>query len=363
MLRFNDGRGFRMAKRVEEIAINPFLAADGVATRLAVRQLKAARIDPGPLLAKAGISRLKFAEEPKRVAAESQLRFLELAAEALDNAVLGFQLAQQGDLRETGILFYVMAASHNLGEAVRNLVRYLTVVNESLHVVVSENAASTILTVHYWVPRHIDRHFAEFGVAIVLRGFRQITGKHLCPALVTFAHGRNANVAEIDRFFGCPVKFSAAADTMVFPTALLSTPIVTSDNYLLSILKDHCESMLAERGKVSSALRALVENEVVQLLPHGKAQVETVASNLGMSKRTLARRLSEEGASYSAVLDELRRDLSVQYLKDHSMSLNHISWLLGYSEVTSFNHALKRWTGDSPKNMRAGLGSRGGVKR
>ena len=120
--RFSYGRGFRMAKRVEEIGINPFLAADGVATRLAVRELKAARIDPGPLLAKAGISRLKFAEEPKRVGAESQLRFLELAAGTLDNAVLGLQLAQRGDLRETGILYYVMAASHNLGEAVRNLV-------------------------------------------------------------------------------------------------------------------------------------------------------------------------------------------------------------------------------------------------
>ncbi len=347
-----------MAKRAEKTAINPFLAADGVATRLAVGQLKAARIDPEPLLAKAGISRSKLAEEPKRIGAESQLRFLELAAEALDNAVLGLQLAQQGDLREMGVLYYVMAASHNLGEAVRNLVRYLTVANESLHVVVSENAGNTILTIHYWVPRHIDRHFAEFGVAIVLRGIRKITGKQLRPNLVTFVHGRNANVAEIDRYFGCPVKFSEAADTMVFPTALLATTIPTADNYLLNILRDYCEKMLTERGKVSSALRAMVENEIVQFLPHGKARVEKVASNLGMSKRTLARRLAEEGVSYSTILDELRRDLSAQYLKDRSMSLNQISWLLGYSEVTSFNHALKRWSGDSPKGMRAGLGSR-----
>ena len=348
-----------MTKRAEEIAIDPFLAADGVATRLAIRQLEAAKIDAGPLLAKAGISRLKFADEPKRVGAESQLRFLELAAEALDDAVLGLRLAQEGDLREMGVLYYVMTASHNLGEAVRNLVRYLTVANESLHVAVSENGANTILTVRYWVPRHIDRHFAEFGVAIVLRGFRKITEKHLCPKLVTFVHGRNANVAEIDRYFGCPVKFSEAADTMVFPTELLSTPIPTSDNYLLTILRDHCEKMLAERGQVSSAVRTMVENEIVQLLPHGNAHAAIVASHLGMSKRTLARRLSEEGASYSAVLDELRRDLSLQYLKDSSLSLNQISWLLGYSEVTSFNHALKRWTGNSPKSMRAGLSGRG----
>ena len=167
-----------------------------------------------------------------------------------------------------------------------------------------------------------------------------------------------------DRYFGCPVEFGEGRRHDGFSDGCCShAAYPTSDTYLLNILRDHCESMLAERGKVSSALRAMVENEIVQLLPHGKAQVETVASNLGMSKRTLSRRLSEEGASYSTVLDELRRDLSMQYLKDHNLSLNQISWLLGYSEVTSFNHALKRWTGDSPKSMRAGLISRGGIKR
>lgn len=186
-----------------------------------------------------------------------------------------------------------------------------------------------------------------------MRAFREITKKRISPKVVTFRHGRDANIAEIDRFFGCSIKFSAAVDTMVFQTALLETPIPTSDNHLLSILRDYCESMLTERGTLSSELRAMVENEIVELLPHGNAQVERVASNLGMSNRTLARRLSEDGTSYAVVLDELRRDVSVRYLKDHSLSLKQISWLLGYSEVTSFNHAFKRWTGNSPKRSRA----------
>src|SRR3984893_13373468 len=108
--------------------------------------------------------------------------------------------------------------------------------------------------------------------------------------------------------------------------------------------------MLAKRRKISSTLRAMVENEIVQLLPHGKAQVEKVASNLGMSNRTLARRLSEEGTSYAAILNELRRDLSARYLKDPAL-LNQIAWLLGYSMVTSLNHAFRRWTGSNPKTV------------
>ena len=340
-----------MVRRAKISTGDLFLTCDGVATRLAMRELKNAKINPGPLLAKAGISLLTLGEEPKRVNAESQIRFLEIAAEALDDTALGLHLAQHFDLREGGMLYYVSAASRDLGDAIRNLARYLAVSNESLRVGISERAKTTVLTVNYRIPRHIDQLFAEFAYAVVLRAFRELTGRNVCPKAVTFIHGRNNNKAEFDHFFGCPVRFNATADTMVLPTELLSTPILTSDKYLLKILKDACEEVLTKRGKISSTLRAIVENEIVQLLPHGKAQVEKVASNLGMSNRTLARRLSEEGTSYAAILNELRRDLSARYLKDPALSLNQIAWLLGYSMVTSLNHAFRRWTGSSPKDM------------
>src|SRR6516162_4742576 len=336
-----------MVRRVKAPTRDPFLTADGVATRLTIRELKKARIDPQPLLAKAGISRL--GEEPKRVGAESQIRFLEMAAKALDDSALGLHLAQDFDLRECGMLYYVLAASPNLGDAIRNLARYLAVSNESIRLGVSERIKSTVLAVSYKVPRHSDRLFAEYGYAVVLRACRELTGRNVSPKAVTFVHGRNTHKAEFDRFYGCPVRFNATADTMVLPTASLATPILTSDKYLLQILKNACEEVLAKRGKVSSTLRAMVENEIVQLLPHGKAQAEKVASNLGMSNRTLARRLSEEGTSYAEILNELRRDLSARYLKDPALSLNQIAWLLGYSMVTSLNHAFRRWTGSSPK--------------
>src|SRR5438093_8984904 len=123
-----------MVRRVKIPTKDVFLTADGVATRLAIRELTKANIDPGPLLAKAGISPLKLGEEPKRVAAESQIRFLEIAAEALDDSALGLHLAQHFDLRECGMLYYVLAASPNIGEAIRNLARYLAVANESIRV-------------------------------------------------------------------------------------------------------------------------------------------------------------------------------------------------------------------------------------
>jgi AraC-like DNA-binding protein len=88
------------------------------------------------------------------------------------------------------------------------------------------------------------------------------------------------------------------------------------------------------------------------LLPHGKANKETVAKAVGLSTRTLSRRLADEGASYEEVVDQLRRSLALQYIKEPGMSLSQIAWLLGYEGQTSFNHAFRRWTGRSPSAAR-----------
>jgi AraC-like DNA-binding protein len=255
------------------------------------------------------------------------------------------------------MLYYVLAASANIGEAIHNLARYLAVANESIRVNLSERKKNTVISTNYKIPRHTDRLFAEYGYAVVLRALRELTGRNVSPEAINFIHGRNTHKTEFERFYRCPVTFNATADCMVFPTELLPTPILTSDKYLLQLLKDACDEVLRKRTKISGSLRAMVENEIVQLLPHGKAQVEKVASNLGMSNRTLARRLAEEGTSYAAILDQLRRDLSARYLKDPALSLNQIAWLLGYSMVTSLNHAFRRWTGNSPKVLGMRLAS------
>ena len=87
-------------------------------------------------------------------------------------------------------------------------------------------------------------------------------------------------------------------------------------------------------------------------LPHGKAKRHRVARTLGHSQRTLARKLADEGTTYEQVLDDLRQSLALQYIKEHGVSLSQVAWLLGYEGSTSFNHAFKRWTGQSPSAAR-----------
>jgi len=115
----------------------------------------------------------------------------------------------------------------------------------------------------------------------------------------------------------------------------------------------NCEQALSHRRTNRGAFRAAVENAIVPLLPHGKLRASQIATRLGLSQRTSARRLALEGVTFSAILESLRGDLARQYLSDPDLSISRIAWLLGYQEVSAFTHAFKRWTGKTPREARA----------
>ena len=111
-------------------------------------------------------------------------------------------------------------------------------------------------------------------------------------------------------------------------------------------------SPTAQAGRSSLGLN--VENAIAVLLPHGKAQSSEVARNLGMSQRTLARRLAAEGLTFAEVLRRLRSDLAEHHLTEKDLSISKIAWLLGYQDVSAFTNAFKRWTGKTPREARQG---------
>src|SRR5262249_57384437 len=115
-------------------------------------------------------------------------------------------------------------------------------------------------------------------------------------------------------------------------------PLINADPYLNDLLLKYCEATLADRRDDTSQLRTRVENAISSLLPHGRVVVDEVARSLGMSKRTLARKLSAEGLNLTAILQQLRRDLAVRYLDDRKLHISKTAWLLGFTEVSAFTH-------------------------
>jgi AraC-like DNA-binding protein len=114
-----------------------------------------------------------------------------------------------------------------------------------------------------------------------------------------------------------------------------------------------CEEALARREAKDSPLKVKVENSVAALLPHGKVRIDMVATKLGMSSKTLARRLSSEGQSFSQILSSLRSAVAHRYLVDRTLPISKIAWLLGYAESAAFTRAFRRWAGIAPRAARA----------
>jgi len=202
------------------------------------------------------------------------------------------------------------------------------------------------------VSRHLDRHQIEFFVTVLVRLCRQLTGIRLVPTHVKLAHRRDGGCPEMTEFFGDKVEFDAAVDEVLFAPASRDMPVVSADHHLNKILIGYCEEALSRRPRKRGPFRSSVENAIVPLLPHGKARANEVSRRLGVSQRTLARRLSSEQMSFSSVLENLKIDLAERYLADEALSISQVAWLLGYQEVSSFTHAFKRWTSKTPRQVR-----------
>ena len=234
-----------------------------------------------------------------------------------------------------------------------------TEANEAVRMKLTATPESLVVEIGFvGLKRPLGRQGAEFLMAVTLRHLRELIGRDIRPIRAAFAHARNADLPEFARFFGCPAEFGravdqgAASDMLEFSNAAVAAPLLTADPTLLKALEPFCDVGAKARTTASNTLRAAVEKEVEKLLPHGKAQRRTVAKALAMSTRTLARRLAVQETTYEEVVDQLRRSLALQYLKDPGMSLSQIAWQLGYEQSTSFNHAFRRWTGRSPSEVR-----------
>jgi AraC-like DNA-binding protein len=326
--------------------------AGGGLSRLAVARLESAGVPVAPLLRRVGLTPELIADPEQRLSVQSQIRLLDEAAIALKDDCLGFTLARDHDPREIGLLYYVMASSQTLGDGLRRVARYSRITNESLVVGYREGNRLVINLSYSGVPRHSDRHQIEFCMFGVLRICRLLTGQNIVPQHFSIAHHRSGSTSEMARFVGMKVEFGADTDELALKLDARDLPLIHSDPYLNDLLLNYCEAALADRRGDKSHLRTRVENAISSVLPHGRVLVEDVARSLGMSERTLARKLSDERLNFTEILQQLRRDLALRYLDDPKLHVSKIAWLLGFSQVSAFTHAYKRWTGKTPSEMR-----------
>ncbi|HEX5212180.1 MAG TPA: AraC family transcriptional regulator [Pseudolabrys sp.] len=327
-------------------------SAAGTLTRLAYTRVKTGGLDPRPFLKSANLTLQQIKNPHLRLNVKDQIRFLNFIAGALRDELFGFHLALSSDLREFGVLYYIAASSERLSEALQRLARYASIANEGVSLRYLSGRTPGLTIRYVGVSRHIDRHQIEFFMTMLVRLFRHLTGNRLVPTGIKFSHRREGGDRELTRFFGSDVEFSSHVDEVLFTQTDFDMPITSRDPYLNRLLVTQGEEALKRRRVKRGSFRTAVENAILPLLPHGKANLDEIARRLGISQRTLERRLSREKLTFSTVLGELKTDLSKRYLAEDNLSISQVAWLLGYQQVSSFTHAFKRWSGKSPRQAR-----------
>jgi len=327
---------------------------DAVWVKLVAERLERRGLSAADLFQKAEIKPYVLNQKSARIPFSQHAALLDFAAKATKNGCFGLDLAAKvADPRDNGLLVYTALSSKTFGEALKVLERYLHVLNEAIDA--SVVFAPHEVTIDYRLSDAqlaAPRQAIEFGAANLMRSLRFLTNSRLRPGEVKFRHTRNDEIAKFERFFGCPVRFGMRHNSLTFSRHQLALPIATADRRLHGILTGYCEEILASREDSSPDLRHRAERIITKLLCRGEAETEAVAHELGMSVRTLARRLGDLGVSFGQILDELRHDMALRYLRDPNLSLSQIAFLLGYSELSAFSHAFRRWTTTTPGEWR-----------
>jgi AraC-like DNA-binding protein len=331
--------------------------ATGGIARLACRRLQRENKNDKAVLSRAGLAPEDIEDRSRWLEVGAQIRVLDFAADELKDEYLGFHLAREFELGEIGLLYYVMASSKHLTQALQNAERYSAVVNEGVRLRLDTNPETVIALDYVGVDRQSDRHQIEFWLVALVRICRALTDNRLAPRRMKVRHIRPRTPAEFKSFLGCDIEFGSDGDEIVFPSSVAGLPVVGDDPHLNELLRRYADDALGPRPAQNKSVRSRIEDLVVLLLPHGRAKLPEVARELGMSERTLGRSLRLEGTSFSEVLEQLRIALAKRYLEDDGLPISQIAWLLGYQEISSFTHAFRRWTTMTPRRFRSAMGS------
>lgn len=294
---------------------------------------------------------LERLDPDERIPIASMHELLQGAVELTGDADLGLKAAREITPGDYGALEYVGASAATWGEAMRIIGRYMPLVNDALDFVLHLDGDKAEVQLHSRVvlPRAaVDFQSAAFHVGSAYR--RPVTAVEDLD--VYFMHAAPEDTREYEKTFaGGRLRFSAPFNGFVLPARLLDEPLPTADPKLHELIRRHADLVLAELPKTET-LTQRVRDLVAQELSGGNPGVEHIARKLGMSSRTLGRKLEEEGTTFKELLDDLRQRMALRYVGTRDLGLAEIAFLLGFSQAPAFHRAFKRWTGRTPLEYR-----------
>lgn len=313
------------------------------------------RLDRGTLCRVAGMDADSSTPSPAMISAENYYSLLEMIAETEKPDIrflLGISMsATCSDFGAVGLAWKsAPTLRHSFLRMDRHARAYNTASTFKLH-----DKGDTF----WWT--HERPNMSRLGLDLSSEGAlatyvtlcREATGPNSRPGAVQFRHKAPAGSLEVlEAHFRCPITFGADIDALIIPAERLDKPNLVGDESIWRFLSSQAEGMIPAESADRSLDRQVVL-QIADVLTDGIPSLGQVASDLGMSARTLQRRLSDQGLTFQALVDQARRESAERFLAATDYSIAEVAFLTGFSEQSAFTRAFKRWAGQTPGSYRA----------
>jgi AraC-like DNA-binding protein len=314
-----------------------------------VRALEARGVDATALLREAGCDPALFQTPEARIRADVAQRIFELAERATGDPCFGLDVGQQVRGVALHAVGYAWLASATLFDAMSRLGRASRVLADVWRAELREEPRGVRFVIGYVRPvRPFSRQDAV--VAGIVKLCRITSGDTFAPLEVAVEREAPACAQRFADWFRAPIVWSAPTPSILCRREDLARPLPTTNPGVALASDNLVADYLARLDRADVV--AQVKRELLGHLPSGAPVQGVVARAVGLSARTLHRRLAQAGTSFEKLLDETRRELAAEYVRRADYSVGEIAYLLGFAETSSFNRAFRRWNGKSPSEFR-----------
>jgi AraC-like DNA-binding protein len=314
---------------------------------------QACGLDPRALVVAAGLPARCLSDPDLKVPTQGVGRLLEAAAAQSGEPAFGLRLAESRRLSNLGPLALLVRDEPTLRRALEALMRHIHVHNEAVVVQVDEYGGLVAIRTELLAEGTGSlRQATELVVGVTCRVLQVFMGAGWRPRLVCFSHPAPASLAVHHRVLGPAVEFGHEFNGIVCNAADLDAPNPGAD----PVMARYSQRLLAPSLARSARLTDRVRQLIVLLLPRGLCRIEVVAQHLGVDRRTVHRKLVDEGTSFSALLEAERRALASRYVEGTDRPLTEIAALLGFAAPSAFSRWYRGSFGRSAARQRkAGL--------
>lgn len=329
----------------------------GSSFRWILMAAKILELDLETLLLNVGLEPALAFSQDEQIPYEKVAKIREVVRSHFPYDSFALEVGQRIPIGELGVVDYVCIQSTSLADAMENLSRYFQLVahpNLGLTFHVKEDGGYLETASNYHVHDKVgwfEQQSVEFTFSVILHRIRYATGLNMFPKHIYLRYPKPDDIEVYEHIFGQSITFNSEKNIMILSNEALALSPVKADFRLYKLLRGYVDEAIEKipdatdiEGRVLQVLKAKLQS--------GDTAIKSIAPMLCMSPRTLHRKLQDAGTSYNALREKLRFELAKTYLHDYAMNISDISYLLGFSQVSAFHRAFKRWANVTPQDYR-----------